>query len=57
MCGKALAGSVVGFYGLGAIGLSMAQKLEPFKPAQIIYNNRKARNDGKKPFPFTCFGV
>ncbi|CAD5228609.1 unnamed protein product [Bursaphelenchus xylophilus] len=45
MCGKAISGQTIGFYGLGAIGKSMAEKLEPFKPGRILYHNRKPRND------------
>ncbi|KAI6233712.1 C-terminal-binding protein-like Protein [Aphelenchoides fujianensis] len=45
MTGKGLHGSTVGIYGLGTIGKSIAEKLEPFKPARILYHNRKARSD------------
>lgn len=41
MCGKALANSTVGIYGMGKIGSSIADKLSPFKPRRIIYHNRK----------------
>ena len=41
MRGKALQGSVVGIFGLGRIGLSVARKLEAFEPKEIIYHNRR----------------
>lgn len=45
MCGKQISGSTIGFYGLGKVGASVAEKLTTFKPASIIYNNRRKRND------------
>ncbi|KAI6176355.1 Glyoxylate reductase/hydroxypyruvate reductase [Aphelenchoides bicaudatus] len=54
MCGKQLKGSVIGFYGLGKIGLSVAKKLEAFEPEAIIYNNRSKRTDVN--YSFVEFG-
>uniref|UniRef100_A0A914KYL3 D-isomer specific 2-hydroxyacid dehydrogenase catalytic domain-containing protein n=1 Tax=Meloidogyne incognita TaxID=6306 RepID=A0A914KYL3_MELIC len=45
MCGKSLANSVVGIYGLGKIGTSIANKIQPFMPEKIIYNNRKKKEE------------
>lgn len=45
MCGKEIRGSVVGIYGLGAVGKSVAEKISPFRPSSIIYNNRRERSD------------
>lgn len=45
--GKALEGSVVGFYGMGRIGESVAEKVRPFHPQKIIYHNRKPKENGK----------
>lgn len=45
MCGKQLRGSVIGFYGLGKVGESVAKKLEAFGPTSIIYHNRNKRAD------------
>lgn len=45
MCGKQLRGSVIGFYGLGKVGQSVAKKLEAFDPESIIYHNRNKRTD------------
>lgn len=45
MCGKTLVNSVIGIYGLGKIGLSIANKLVAFKPQRIIYHNRKPVKD------------
>lgn len=39
--GKGIADSIVGIYGLGRIGRSIAEKLSAFKPAKIIYNDVK----------------
>nr|CAD2138356.1 unnamed protein product [Meloidogyne enterolobii] len=53
MCGKSLANSVVGIYGLGKIGTSIANKIQPFMPEKIIYNNRKKKEDS--PHTFVSF--
>ena len=53
MCGKALADSLVGIYGLGKIGLSIAEKLGPFKPRSIIYHNRKPIDEC--PYEYVSF--
>lgn len=37
MCGKSLAGSVVGVVGLGRIGFAVAERLHAFKVKQIVY--------------------
>ncbi|KAH7703425.1 D-isomer specific 2-hydroxyacid dehydrogenase, partial [Aphelenchoides avenae] len=42
MCGKALAGSTVGIYGMGKIGTSVAEKLSTFR-ANIVYHNRRIK--------------
>lgn len=46
MCGKQLNNSIVGIYGLGNIGKSVAEKLLTFKIKKIIYHNRSPRTDG-----------
>ncbi|KAF7623479.1 hypothetical protein Mgra_00010226 [Meloidogyne graminicola] len=53
MCGKSIENSVVGIYGMGKIGSSIANKLLPFMPEKIIYNNRKKREDS--PHTFVSF--
>jgi len=55
LCGKALQGSTVGIYGLGAIGASLAEKLVPFKPEKIIYNNRKPKSNVSEKFTYVSF--
>ncbi|KAL7073994.1 hypothetical protein ACQ4LE_006794 [Meloidogyne hapla] len=52
MCGKSLANSVVGIYGLGKIGTSLANKIQPFLPQKIIYNSRKVKGG---PHSFVSF--
>uniref|UniRef100_A0A914EIT4 D-isomer specific 2-hydroxyacid dehydrogenase NAD-binding domain-containing protein n=1 Tax=Acrobeloides nanus TaxID=290746 RepID=A0A914EIT4_9BILA len=37
--------TTVGFFGLGAIGSSMLEKLAPFKPARFIYHNRSRKEN------------
>ncbi|KAH7721080.1 glyoxylate reductase/hydroxypyruvate reductase-like protein, partial [Aphelenchoides avenae] len=54
MCGKALAGSTVGIFGMGRIGESVAEKLAAFKPQRIIYHNRKPK-DGKPQYQYVSF--
>ena len=44
--GKGIADSIVGIYGLGRIGRSIAEKLSAFKPAKIIYNDIKPVHKG-----------
>lgn len=56
MCGKALAGSTVGIFGMGRIGESVAEKLAAFKPQRIIYHNRKPK-DGSTLFSSTEFST
>lgn len=41
LTGKSLRGSTVGIFGLGNIGLAIADRLSGFKLKQIIYTNRK----------------
>jgi len=41
MCGRSIQESVIGIMGMGGIGLSMAEKLMPFHPREILYHNRK----------------
>jgi len=43
--GKALEGSTVGFYGMGRIGESVAEKVAAFHPHKIIYHNRKPKEN------------
>lgn len=50
VCGKQIRGSIIGFYGLGNVGLSVAEKLHTFKPKTIIYHNRNKREDGSVCF-------
>ncbi|KAI3411846.1 hypothetical protein GPALN_001909 [Globodera pallida] len=53
--GKALEGSTVGFFGMGRIGLSVAEKLIPFHPLEIIYHNRKANQIYENRFRYVSF--
>jgi glyoxylate/hydroxypyruvate reductase len=43
MCGKAIANSTVGIFGMGRIGESVAEKIAAFKPKRILYHNRKLK--------------
>uniref|UniRef100_A0A914EB91 Glyoxylate reductase/hydroxypyruvate reductase n=1 Tax=Acrobeloides nanus TaxID=290746 RepID=A0A914EB91_9BILA len=45
MCGKQILGTTIGFFGLGAIGSSMLEKLAPFRPARFIYHNRSRKEN------------
>jgi lactate dehydrogenase-like 2-hydroxyacid dehydrogenase len=47
--GKAIEGSVVGFYGMGRIGESVAHKVAAFHPQKIIYHNRKPKENSEPP--------
>jgi len=55
MCGKALKDSTVGIYGMGKIGLNIAEKLRAFKPGKIIYTNRSPSKDAPKAFTYVPF--
>lgn len=46
LCGRSLADTTVGIYGLGAIGRSIAEKCAAFHPSRIIYHNRKRADNG-----------
>ncbi|KAI6174917.1 Glyoxylate reductase/hydroxypyruvate reductase [Aphelenchoides bicaudatus] len=52
--GKALEGSTVGFYGLGRIGESTAEKVRGFHPQKIIYHNRKPK-ENKPQYEYVSF--
>jgi lactate dehydrogenase-like 2-hydroxyacid dehydrogenase len=54
-CGKGLAGSTVGFFGLGRIGQSVAEKVVPFHPARILYHNRRPRPDLPAHYEYGSF--
>jgi lactate dehydrogenase-like 2-hydroxyacid dehydrogenase len=54
MRGKALEGAVIGIFGMGRIGQSVAEKLATFRPKQIIYHNRRQRPEC--PFVYVTFG-
>lgn len=43
MVGNGLKNSIVGIYGLGRIGLEIAKRIAPFKPARIIYTSRSEK--------------
>ncbi|KAI6208683.1 Glyoxylate reductase/hydroxypyruvate reductase [Aphelenchoides besseyi] len=45
MNGKGLKNSIIGFYGMGRIGESVAEKLLPFRPRKIIYHNRNKKTN------------
>lgn len=47
MCGPGLAGSTVGVFGLGRIGLAVARRLQPFGVKSILYS-------GRAPKPYAC---
>lgn len=48
MCGRGLAGSNVGIFGLGRIGLAVANRLKNFGVNKIIYHNRKPSEEASK---------
>ncbi|CAF0979894.1 unnamed protein product [Brachionus calyciflorus] len=48
MCGRGLSGSNVGIFGLGRIGLAVANRLKNFGVNKIIYHNRKPNEEGAK---------
>ncbi|KAK6640192.1 hypothetical protein RUM44_011878 [Polyplax serrata] len=43
MNGFGLKDSVIGIFGLGGIGMEVARRLVPFKPAKILYVSRKVK--------------
>lgn len=51
-CGVGVHQSTVGIIGMGRIGLSVAEKLKAFRPARIIYHNR--RPDGESMSAHFC---
>jgi len=55
MCGKALQNSTIGIYGMGKIGLSIADKVLPFNPSKIIYHNRKPSAQALSRFVYVSF--
>lgn len=48
MCGRGLAGSNVGIFGLGRIGLAVANRLKNFGINKIIYHNRKHNEEASQ---------
>jgi len=46
MCGRGILDSVVGIVGMGRIGASIAEKLKPFHPKELLYHNRKPSAQG-----------
>lgn len=48
MCGIGLYGSVVGIYGFGRIGQSVAKKLRGFGVEKIIYSGPREKKEGTK---------
>lgn len=48
MCGRGLAGSNIGIFGLGRIGLAVANRLKNFGINKIIYHNRKPNEEASK---------
>ncbi|RNA31918.1 glyoxylate reductase hydroxypyruvate reductase-like [Brachionus plicatilis] len=48
MCGRGLSGSNVGIFGLGRIGLAVANRLKNFGVNKIIYHNRKPNEEALK---------
>ena len=49
MCGRGLANSTVGVFGLGRIGTAVATRLAAFAPKRIIYSSSGRRPGGYKP--------
>ncbi|KAL1464075.1 hypothetical protein WDU94_003757 [Cyamophila willieti] len=48
MCGPALQGSTVGIVGCGRIGLSVLEKLIPFKVSKFLYTSRSKKPEVEK---------
>lgn len=48
MCGKGLAGSTVGVFGLGRIGLAIAKRIENFGISRLIYHNRNRSHEADR---------
>lgn len=48
MCGPALQGSTVGIVGCGRIGLSVLEKLVPYKVAKFLYTSRSKKPEVEK---------
>jgi len=46
MCGRGIKNSVVGIIGCGNIGTSIAEKLNMFKVAQLLYTSRTEKPAG-----------
>lgn len=46
MCGRGISGSVVGIVGMGRIGASLAEKIVPFHPKELLYHNRRPTEKG-----------
>lgn len=43
MCGPSLEGSTIGIVGLGRIGTATLQRLRPFSPRKVLYNNTRQK--------------
>lgn len=48
MCGPKLSGSKIGIVGLGRIGLRVAEYLQNFGTAQIVYTSRSEKQEATK---------
>lgn len=48
MCGPALQNSTVGVVGCGRIGVSVIEKLIPFKVSKFLYTSRKSKPEAEK---------
>ena len=46
MCGSAIAGSTVGFFGFGRIGQSFLRHLTPFHVGKFLYTSQNKKSDG-----------
>uniref|UniRef100_A0A183D5I1 2-Hacid_dh_C domain-containing protein n=1 Tax=Gongylonema pulchrum TaxID=637853 RepID=A0A183D5I1_9BILA len=58
MCGVGVHQSTVGIVGMGRIGVSVAEKLKAFKPARMLYHNRKPNNESiVRYFPTNSYRV
>jgi glyoxylate/hydroxypyruvate reductase len=59
LCGKSLAKTTVGIVGLGAIGLAIARRLQPFSIERILYSGTREKQfdteEDKKFFKFVQF--
>jgi len=59
MCGKSLAKTTVGIVGLGAIGLAIARRLQPFSIERVLYSGTREKQfdseEDKKFFKFVQF--